>query len=51
MEKILLPIPLADEKDMRIGYITHKKGTVTRLGNTYLEALKKYLGINRLSIV
>ena len=40
----IIAVPLADEKDMRIGYITHKKGTVTRLGNTYLEALKKYLG-------
>ena len=42
--KDIIAVPLADEKDMRIGYITHKKGTVTRLGNTYLEALKKYLG-------
>lgn len=38
--KDIIAVPLADEKDMRIGYITHKKGTVTRLGNTYLEALK-----------
>lgn len=42
--KDIIAVPLADEKDMRIGYITYKKGTVTRLGNTYLEALKKYLG-------
>ena len=42
--KDIIAVPLADEKDMRIGYITHKKGTVTRLGNSYLEALKKYLG-------
>lgn len=42
--KDIIAVPLADEKDMRIGYITHKKGTVTRLGSTYLEALKKYLG-------
>ena len=42
--KDIIAVPLADEKDMRIGYITHKKGMVTRLGNTYLEALKKYLG-------
>lgn len=42
--KDIIAVPLADEKDMRIGYITHKKGTVTRLGNTYLEALKKHLG-------
>ncbi len=42
--KDIIAVPLADEKDMRIGYITHKKGTITRLGNTYLEALRKYLG-------
>ena len=39
----IIAVPLADESDMRIGYITHKKGMISRLGNTYLEALKKYL--------
>ena len=34
--------PLADESDMRIGYITHRKGIISRLGNSYLEALMKY---------
>lgn len=29
--------------DMRIGYITHRKGLVSRLGKTYLEALEKYV--------
>lgn len=29
--------------DMRIGYITHRKGIISRLGNSYLEALMKYI--------
>ena len=33
---------LADESDIRIGYITHRKGIISRLGNSYLEALMKY---------
>ena len=41
--KDIIAVPLADEKDMRIGYITHRKGMLSRLGNTYLEAIKKYL--------
>ena len=41
--KDIIAVPLADEKDMRIGYIIHKKSKISRLGNTYLEALKKYL--------
>ena len=41
--KDIIAVPLADENDMRIGYITHRKGMVSRLGNTYLEAIKKYL--------
>ncbi len=41
--KDIIAVPLEDESDMRIGYITHKKGMLSRLGNTYLEALKKYL--------
>ena len=44
--KDIIAIPLADESNMRIGYITHKKGILSRLGNTYLEALKKYLQPN-----
>ena len=30
---------------MRIGYITHRKGMVSRLGATYLDALKKYTSV------
>ena len=38
----IIAVPLADESDMRIGYITHRKGIISRLGNFYLEALMKY---------
>ena len=38
----IIAVPLADESDMRIGYITHRKGIINRLGNSYLEALMKY---------
>ena len=38
----IIAVSLADESDMRIGYITHRKGIISRLGNCYLEALMKY---------
>ena len=38
----IIAVPLADESDMRIGYIAHRKGVISRLGNSYLEALMKY---------
>lgn len=41
--KDIIAVPLADESDMRIGYITHKKGMLSRLGTTYLDAIRKYL--------
>lgn len=41
--KDIIAVPLADESNMRIGYITHRKGLISRLGNTYLEALNKYM--------
>ena len=41
--KDIIAVTLADESDMRIGYITHKKRMLSRLGTTYLDALKKYL--------
>lgn len=41
--KDIIAVPLAEESGMRIGYITHRKGLLSRLGNTYLEALKKYI--------
>ncbi len=39
--KDIIAVPLADESEMRIGYITHKKGKISRLGSSYLEALEK----------
>lgn len=42
--KDIIAVPLADEGEMRIGYITHRKGLISRLGFTYLDAIKKYLG-------
>ncbi len=42
--KDIIAVPLQDEGDMRIGYITHKKAVPGRLAATYLEALRKYLG-------
>ena len=41
--KDIIAVPLADESEMRIGYITHRKGRLSRLGGSYLEALKGYL--------
>ena len=41
--KDIISVPLADESDMRIGYIVHRKAILSRLGNTYLGALGKYL--------
>ena len=43
--KGIVAVPLAEESDMRIGYITHRKGMISRLGHTYLEALQKYIGV------
>ncbi|NLG04225.1 MAG: LysR family transcriptional regulator [Clostridia bacterium] len=41
--KDIIAVPLATEGDMRIGYINHRKGLMSRLGTTYLEALKQYV--------
>ena len=41
--KDIIAVPLADESEMRVGYITHKKGMMSRLAATYLEALKRYV--------
>lgn len=43
----IIAVPLAQESDMRIGYITHKKGVLGRLGNSYLTALEKYVPAQR----
>ena len=44
--KNIIAVPLAEKNDMRIGYITHGRGRLSRLGDTYLEALKRYLEPN-----
>ena len=40
----IIAVPLADESNMQIGYLTHKQGIRSKLGETYLSFLKKYLG-------
>lgn len=41
--KDIIAVPLAEESNMHIGYITHCKNMISRLGNTYLEALQNYV--------
>jgi len=41
----IISVPLAEESNMRIGYIAHHKGMLSRLGTTYLETLQKYTGV------
>lgn len=41
--KDIIAVPLADESNMQIGYITHRRGMISRLGTSYLNALQKYL--------
>ena len=41
--KDIIAVPLADENEMRIGYIMHRKGMTSRIGTAYLKALKKYV--------
>lgn len=41
--KDIIAVPLAEESDMRIGYIVHRRSKLSRLGNSYLEALEKYM--------
>lgn len=43
----IIAVPLAEESNMRIGYITHRKGFLSRLGSSYLEALKKYVNVKQ----
>lgn len=45
--KDIMAVPLEEESDMRIGYITHRRGLLSRLGNTYLEALAKYVNVKQ----
>lgn len=39
----IIAVPLQDESEMQIGYLTHRKGMRSRLGESYLAALQKYL--------
>jgi len=38
----IIAVPLAEESNMRIGYITHHRGMLSSLGTTYLQALEKH---------
>ena len=39
----IIAVILADEGDMRIGYIRHQRGLSSRLAYTYIDALRKYI--------
>lgn len=39
----IIAVPLQDESEMQIGYLTHRRGMRSRLGETYLAFLKEYL--------
>ena len=39
----IIAVPLADEGDMRIGYIRHQRGLSSRLAYTSIDALRKYI--------
>lgn len=41
--KDIISIPLDEEGDMCIGYITHKNSVLSRLGSIYVEALKYHI--------
>lgn len=41
--KNIIAVPLAQESEMCIGYITHRKCSISRLGNSYLEAIRTCL--------
>ena len=38
----IIAVPLVEEGEMHIGYVTHKKTKPSRLGAIYLEALKRH---------
>lgn len=43
--KDIVAVPLNEEGDMHIGYVTHEKCPSSRLGCQYIAALKRYTGI------
>lgn len=40
--KDIVSVPLEAEDSMIVGFITHKNATISRLGELYIDALKKY---------
>lgn len=40
--KDIVAVPLNEEGDMHIGYVTHEKCMSSRLGSQYIDALKRY---------
>lgn len=40
----IVAVPLEAEGDMHIGFVTHRKVQLSRLGELYIEALKNYTG-------
>lgn len=41
----IVAVPLAEESEMHIGYITNRRCLPSSLGTTYLEALNRYLDV------
>ena len=41
--KDIIAVPLDGEGGMHIGYVTHKNVSLSRLGEIYVEALKRYI--------
>ena len=39
----IIAIPLDEEGEMHIGYITHQQCTLSRLGSAYVEALRRHI--------
>lgn len=40
--KEIISVPLEAEDSMTVGFITHKNATISRLGEIYIDALRKY---------
>lgn len=46
--KNIVAVPLEAEGDMHIGFLTHRKAHLSRLGELYVEAIKKYAIRNKI---
>ena len=44
----IIAVPLDEEDTIHIGYITHKKIHLSRLGTSYINALERYIQVWRL---